>query len=116
MAMPPDRQTFDRLVSGSLRETFLECVRNRTTSEAALAALKRVDAVPVEQIFQFFDSPRQGERFAAAVVLGRLDDPEIPRRLIRMVAAGTRQRSTWPRRSCPPRCACRWANLYLWVG
>ena len=63
---------------------YLTLVYTRTTGEAALAALDRVADPPVGLLFEFFDAPQQKQRRAAAVALGRLEDPEIPRRLIQM--------------------------------
>lgn len=71
---------------------YLNSVCTRATSEAALAALVETSKPPVGLLFEFFDSPQQKQRYAAAVALGRLGDPEIPRRLIRMVAADVRRR------------------------
>lgn len=70
---------------------YLTLVSTRSTSQPALAALDCVQSAPAELLFEFFDAPQQRQRVAAAVVLGRLDDPEIPRRLIQMVAHDVRR-------------------------
>ena len=70
---------------------YLTFVSARDTGEAALAALDRVASPPVDLLFDFFNAPQQKQRRAAAVVLGRLDDPEIPRRLIGMVAGSVKR-------------------------
>lgn len=71
---------------------YLALVSARSTREAAMAALEGVADPPVDLLFEFFDARQQKQRHAAAVVLGRLNDPEIPQRLIRMVAGDVQPR------------------------
>jgi hypothetical protein len=66
---------------------FLQRVADPRTSGAALACVGREDP-PVETLLEFLTAPDRGERMAAAQVLGRLDRPEISRRLIEMVRLG----------------------------
>jgi len=64
---------------------YLRFVQLRQTSRSALAALDRVAEPPVPRLFEFIESPQQTQRLAAAVALGRIDGPEVSRRLIDMV-------------------------------
>jgi hypothetical protein len=64
---------------------YLDFVQQRETRAAAIAALDRVAEPPVPLLFEFLKSPQQTQRFAAAVALGRIDGPEVSRRLIDMV-------------------------------
>lgn len=64
---------------------YLRFVQERQTSRSALAALDRVAEPPVPLLFEFLESPQQPQRLAAAVALGRIDGPEVSRRLIDMV-------------------------------
>jgi len=71
---------------------YLALAAQPQTQQAALAALGRVDRPPVERLFQFLASPKREQRTAAAVALSKLDDPEVAKRLIRMVVhEGNRQ-------------------------
>lgn len=64
---------------------YLEFVGERETRGSALAALDRVADPPLGLLFESLASPQQAQRSAAAVVLGRIDGPEVSRRLIQMV-------------------------------
>ena len=67
---------------------YLGCVDDAETSGDALACLAGVQDPPVQVLLQFLRSPQAGERTAAAVVLGRLNRPEVSQELIAMIARG----------------------------
>lgn len=63
---------------------FLDLLADGRTREAALAVLDNRTMPPVERLFDFMRGSDYSRRWAAAVVLGRLDDPVITERLIRL--------------------------------
>jgi len=68
---------------------FLERVEDRRTSAAALDCLASASAPPVELLFQCLRGPTVGQRTAAALALGRLNEPMVSRELIAMIVRGT---------------------------
>jgi len=73
------RRDFDSLC------VYLSFVGMPETSRLAAEALAASPRPPVDELLAFFASPRQEERTAAAVVLGRLDNPAVVARLVQMV-------------------------------
>ncbi len=77
-------------------EAFLRQVADRRTSADALDCLAAAPNPPVELLFRCLRSPRAAqrtaERTAAALALGRLNRPEISRRLIAIILRGTDRR------------------------
>jgi len=71
---------------------FLASVRDRSTFDSALAVLDAATDPPLEELLAFFDSSRQQERYAAALVLGRINEPAASQRLINMVLHDQRRR------------------------
>ncbi|MBN2024007.1 MAG: HEAT repeat domain-containing protein [Pirellulales bacterium] len=71
--------------SGSL-VVYLKLVASPKTGAAACEALAREPYPPIDELFAYFNSPRLDERAAAAVALGRLDNPAVIDRLARLVA------------------------------
>jgi hypothetical protein len=71
---------------------YLDRVADLRTSEAALDCMAADPNPPLEALFQFLRGPQEGRRMAAATVLGRMDNPEISRKLIAMVSRGSYRR------------------------
>ena len=71
---------------------YLGFVEHRRTRASALAALDRVADPPLGLLFELLASPQQAQRSAAAVVLGRIDGPEVSRRLMQMVLHDVQRR------------------------
>lgn len=64
---------------------YLNFVRRPETKPAALYVLKVAPNPPVDALFHLLDSPDYAQRMAAAVALGRLENPAVVERLIAMV-------------------------------
>jgi hypothetical protein len=71
---------FERGTSQAVGE-YLNLVNAPSTSAIALAAVKKANSVPIEELFATMQHPRVPMRSAAARVLGTLSDPAISKRL-----------------------------------
>jgi hypothetical protein len=67
---------------------FLQRVEDQHTSTIALDCLAATPNPPVELLFRCVHSPAAAQRTAAALALGRLNQPAISRELITMIARG----------------------------
>jgi hypothetical protein len=63
---------------------WLDLLMNGQTRDAALATLDENTMPPVRLLFDFMRGPDYSRRMAAAIVLGRLDDPDVTKSLIRL--------------------------------
>lgn len=63
---------------------WLDLLMNGQTRDAALATLDEQTMPPVKLLFEIMRGPDYSRRMAAAVVLGRIDDPDITQVLIRL--------------------------------
>lgn len=64
---------------------FLCFVEDGSWDPLALAVAAERSTLPLEELLGFLRGPQPSRRMAAARVLGRIDDPRIPQRLIQMV-------------------------------
>ena len=91
---------------------FLSFVEQDSSDAAALAAAHEASPVPLGSLFGFLQGPQSSRRMAAARVLGRIDDPRIPQRLIPMVLENVfRQESLIALLSSPRREAAEFLQL-----
>jgi hypothetical protein len=64
---------------------FLSFVEGDAKDPLASQVATEVSPVPLETLLGFLHAPQPSQRMAAARVLGQIDDPRIPARLIQMV-------------------------------
>ena len=67
---------------------FLERVQDQHTSAETLDCLASAPNPPVELLFRCLRGPTVGQRTAAALALGRLNQPAVSRQLIAMIERG----------------------------
>ena len=82
-------------MSSSEAQAYLELVSRPESRDDALAALKDAKASLADGFFDAIDSPRADLRVAAAMALGRMEQPAVSRRLIEMVAADRSRREAF---------------------
>jgi len=70
---------------------YLELVSEPGTRDQALAALDAVPHPPVELLFGFLNGAEPGQQLPAALVLGRLNGPQITQRLIQQALSNIHQ-------------------------
>jgi hypothetical protein len=63
---------------------YLDSLMDRRTRDSALAVLDEQTMPPVRLLFGFMRGPDYSRRMAAAIVLGRLDQPDVTEQLIRL--------------------------------
>ena len=63
---------------------YLDLLMDRPTRNSALAVLDEETMPPVRLLFGFMRGPNYSRRMAAAIVLGRLDQPDVTEQLIRL--------------------------------
>jgi hypothetical protein len=64
---------------------YLDLVTQKQTCGDALAAIEHVDQPPVDELLMALQGPRADLHLAAAWALGRIDGPDVTRRLIQMI-------------------------------
>ncbi len=74
-------------------DVYLNFVKDPETTEIALSAIEDVTEPPIRQLFISLNKPDLELRLAAAKALGRLDRPEVIRRLVFMVEKNVNRRS-----------------------
>jgi hypothetical protein len=91
-----------RLIAGMISRTsasdvqaYLGLVSHPDTRDDALAALNGAKAPLVEAFFDTLDAPRTDLRVAAAMALGRIEQPTVSQRLIEMVASDRNRREAF---------------------
>ncbi len=90
----PEELALDRLLASRsplAAARFLSLVAEPTQREAALAALKRAQNPPIDDLAAFLDDPRRPVRLAAAHALSTLDDARAVERLSQSVGGIGRQ-------------------------
>ena len=70
---------------------YLELIAEPGTRDPALEALDAVSHPPVELLFGFLNGAEPAQQLAAALVLGRLNGPQITRRLIQQASSNMHQ-------------------------